>query len=226
MAASNLRLRPGQLVRPRQIQQAGQRWARRQRRRGRATGLRWSEVHFVQAATLWLGLLGRLKEKPSRAAAYDPQLQRWAAELAARDRLSLRTIGKYQWWARQFWKRLTRRSVRLRDLTLVDVDAFLSHLGRRGLSRGSMVTAAGSLRRFLQYAYQQGWCRNEVAAGILAPRLFRHENLPQGPAWGEVQRLLAATETDRPGDLRNRAILWLFAVYGLRSGEVARLRLS
>jgi hypothetical protein len=92
VVASNLRLRPGQLVRPRQIQQAGQRWARRQRRRGRATGLRWSEVHFVQAATLWLGFLGRLKEKPGRAAAYDPQLQRWAAELAARDGLSARTI--------------------------------------------------------------------------------------------------------------------------------------
>jgi site-specific recombinase XerD len=89
-----------------------------------------------------------------------------------------------------------------------------------------MVTAARSLRRFFRYAYQQGWCQNDVAAGILAPRLFRHENLPQGPAWTDVHRLLAATNTERPGDVRNRAILWLFAVYGLRSGEVARLRLS
>jgi len=37
---------------------------------------------------------------------------------------------------------------------------------------------------------------------------------------------LASTHTDQPGDIRNRALLWLFAVYGLRSGEVARLRLS
>ena len=89
-----------------------------------------------------------------------------------------------------------------------------------------MATAAGSLRRFFQYAYQQGWCRHDLAAGILGPRLFREENLPQGPAWADVQRLLALTDPNPHTHRRNRAILWLLAVYGLRSGEVARLRLQ
>ena len=226
VVASHLKLRLGQSVGPRQIQQAGQRWAQGQRRRGRATGLHWSEAHFVQAAKGWLRFLGRLEEKPPRPPAYGSRLQQWAAVLADQDGLSPWTIAKYQWWAGQFWQRLAGRSVRLRDLTLAEVDAFLGHLGSRGLSRASMVTAARSLRRFFEYAYQQGWCRNNLAAGVLAPRLFRHEDLPQGPAWTDVQRLLATTDTDRPGDIRNRAILWLFAVYGLRSGEVARLRIS
>jgi len=47
-----------------------------------------------------------------------------------------------QWWARQLWQHLARRSLRLRDLTLAEVDLFLGELGRRGLSRASMVTAA------------------------------------------------------------------------------------
>ena len=50
--------------------------------------------------------------------------------------------------------------------------------------------------------------------------------MPAGPAWADVQRLLAAVEGDRPGDLRDRAILLLLAVYGLRSGEVQILRLE
>jgi site-specific recombinase XerD len=116
--------------------------------------------------------------------------------------------------------------VQLRNLSVVEVDAFLRHLSDRGLSRASLATAAKSLRRFFHYAYEQGWCRRDVAEAILAPRLFRQEDVPQGPAWADVQRLLASTHTDQPGDIRNRAILWLFAVYGLRSGEVAHLCLS
>jgi site-specific recombinase XerD len=38
--------------------------------------------------------------------------------------------------------------------------------------------------------------------------------------------LLATTEGDRPADIRDRAILLLLAVYGLRAGEVRHLRLE
>jgi len=36
----------------------------------------------------------------------------------------------------------------------------------------------------------------------------------------------AALDTKRPKDVRDRAILMLFAIYGLRVGEVAKLRLE
>jgi site-specific recombinase XerC len=83
-------------------------------------------------------------------------------------------------------------------------NAFLRHLGARGLSRASLATAAKSLRRLFHYAYEQGWCRRDVAEAILAPRLFRQEDVPQGPAWADVRRLLASTHTGQPGDVRNR----------------------
>jgi site-specific recombinase XerD len=41
-----------------------------------------------------------------------------------------------------------------------------------------------------------------------------------------VKQLLAASEGDHPADIRDRAILMLLAVYGLRAGEVIRLRLE
>jgi len=41
-----------------------------------------------------------------------------------------------------------------------------------------------------------------------------------------VQRLLAAVDTARPRDVRDRAILMLLALYGLRASEVAALRLD
>lgn len=226
VVASSLELKPGHQARPGQIQRAARRWARRQRRRGHATVLDWSEGHFVQVATAWLKFLGWWVQKPKPALPCEARLQRWVTALQDRESLSPRTIAKYRWWAQQFLQRRERPSVPLRNLSVVEVDAFLRHLSDRGLSRASLATAAKSLRRFFHYAYEQGWCRRDVAEAILAPRLFRQEDVPQGPAWADVQRLLASTHTDQPGDIRNRAILWLFAVYGLRSGEVAHLRLS
>jgi hypothetical protein len=41
-----------------------------------------------------------------------------------------------------------------------------------------------------------------------------------------VQRLLASTETNRKADIRYRPILLLLAIYGLRVGEVQRIRLE
>ena len=226
VVASSLELKPRHPVRPGQIQRAARRWARRQRRRGHANVLHWSERQFVQVATAWLQFLGWLVPKPRPGLPFEARLQRWAGALQDRESLSPRTIAKYRWWAQRFLRRRERPSMLLRNLSVVEVDAFLRHLSDRGLSRASLATAAKSLRRFFHYAYEQGWCRRDAAEAIFAPRLFRQEDVPQGPAWADVQRLLASTHTDQPGDIRNRAILWLFAVYGLRSGEVARLRLS
>jgi integrase len=60
----------------------------------------------------------------------------------------------------------------------------------------------------------------------MAPRVFQQEALPCGPTWGVVQEIVTATTGDRPIAIRDHAILLLFAVYGIRSGEVARLQLT
>ena len=56
--------------------------------------------------------------------------------------------------------------------------------------------------------------------------MFSQASLPLGPSWDDVQRLLAMTESDKPSDVRVRPILMLLAIYGLRRGEVSRLRLE
>src|SRR4030095_3459974 len=59
-----------------------------------------------------------------------------------------------------------------------------------------------------------------------APRVFQDETLPSGPTWDVVQEILDATAGDHPTAIRDHAILMLLAVYGVRSREIARLRLS
>ena len=57
-------------------------------------------------------------------------------------------------------------------------------------------------------------------------RFHPGEPLPKGLDREEVLRLLATTEGGRPADVRDRAILMVLVVYGLRAGEVAGLRLD
>jgi integrase len=61
---------------------------------------------------------------------------------------------------------------------------------------------------------------------IQGPRIYAQENLPAGPTRAEVERLFAGLDANRSTDVRDRAILMLFAIYGLRASEVAKLRLD
>jgi site-specific recombinase XerD len=112
------------------------------------------------------------------------------------------------------------------EMRLVDVDAFLAHGATTGWSRVSVNNVASALRAFLRYAAMQGWCSANLADAIRGPRIFAEEALPAGPDWSDVQRVLARMQTDRPADIRDRAMLLLFALYGLRTSEVAALTLE
>jgi integrase/recombinase XerD len=95
-----------------------------------------------------------------------------------------------------------------------------------GYARTSIQGYINSLRAFFRYAEQRGWCRAGLAAAIMSVHLFADEGLPKGPAWSNVQLLLAETKSERAKDIRDRAIIMLFAVYAMRVGEVRSLKLE
>lgn len=216
---------PG-LISREEIARRAQRWAQGQQRRGHAQGLKWSREHFLQVASAWCMFMGWLKEEPRPVAAYHWRVDAWVSFLSTQEALSETTVANYCWWSNSFLRWLQEQEVPFREITLGKVDGFLEQLSCKGLTRMTLATAAKALRRFLHYAHEQGWCRRDLVQGVLSPRLYRQENLPGGPAWSDVKRLIAATDGSTVGQLRNRAMLLLLAVYGLRSGEVRGLFLE
>ncbi len=103
---------------------------------------------------------------------------------------------------------------------------FLIFKGSKGLSRNTVRGYADALRAFFRYAEQRGWCKVGIAQGIISSRRYVHEGVPEGPQWKQVQQLLKSVKGSSPAALRARAVLLLLTVYGLRSGEISRLRLS
>jgi integrase/recombinase XerD len=126
----------------------------------------------------------------------------------------------------RFFAQLQQAGLRLQTLTIAQVDELLvKKISEEKWARSTISTWVSILRPFLRFAEGHGWCRQGLAAAMMAPRVFRHESLPLGPSWEDVKRLLAAAEGERPVDIRDRALLMLLAVYGLRAGEVSALSL-
>jgi len=208
------------------IQTAADNWARYQRRRGRSSQLRWSRERFIQVATDWLGFLNRLSITTVRRPDLFDLSDQFLLYLHEERGLSPRTMQGYRWHLETFLRDLADRDGGFGKVTLADTDAFLAGLRERSWSRVSLAKSAKVLRAFFRYAAQRGWCSAAMAAGLIGPRLFREEGLPTGPSWPDVQRLINSTNGATPRDIRDKAILQLFAVYGFRSGEVAALRLD
>lgn len=207
------------------VRAAAERWARQQRRRHRARTLRWSRILFLQAATDWLRFLGRLWIPDPAPKPFALLVEDFIRYLEYERGLSTATLTNYQWHVERFLTDFSTPQRPFAEVRVEDVDAFLACQGAHWC-RVSIASSAKALRAFFRYAECQGWCRAGIALAIETPRLFRDETLPAGPAWEDLLQLIPAADSQCPRHIRDRAILLLFAVYGLRSGEVARLRLE
>jgi site-specific recombinase XerD len=83
-----------------------------------------------------------------------------------------------------------------------------------------------SLRAFLRFLNFQGESREDLALAIPAVAHWRLARLPRCLSAEEVDRLITTCNGTAPGRLRDRAILLMLARLGLRSGDVARMRLT
>ena len=205
-----------------EVEAAGQRWAAD--RSVQPGGKR--QRSFVLGTLRWLRFAGRLEEADPEPIPHAGRLAAFADSLRRERGLSEESVRNYCSRAREFLRRHGGGKPSLGDITVADVDRAMAEKASQAVARKTLAAYASALRAFFGHAEDRGWCRPGLAAAIPLPRLYAQETLPVGPAWSDVQRLLAGAEGDRPVDVRDRAILLLLAVYGLRSGEVRGLRLD
>ncbi len=178
-------------------------------------------------ATRWLQFMGSLRLPPAPVSPCAKKIKAFAHHMEHEEELSPTTIQTRCWFVTQFFDRLRVKGGSLHEITPHRIDtAFQKLVDPGGYSRNTIQTWVYALRAFFRFAAARGWCRKGLAACIRGPRVFSQASLPLGPSWDDVRRLLASTEGDRRHDIRARAILLLLAVYGLRAGEVGRLRLE
>jgi site-specific recombinase XerD len=182
-------------------------------------------LDFVFVASSWLRFLGRFDENAEELP-YEKSLREFFAFLREERGLANATILGHERSLKPFLSWLVRENIPLSEVSpRVISNYFPSEVASRW-KRVSVAHHVQSLRSFFRYASQRGWCAKGIAESIDAPRLYTYENLPQGPSWEEVQKLLASVGGSSPLQIRSRCAILLFAVYGFRVGEVCRLRLE
>ena len=189
------------------------------------------EVASTTAATLvgcgrpWLKFMGWWRQSQSPVP-FEETLESFVSWMRDERGLTPCTISQWRSRAATFlhWCASTGRD--LEGLRPEDIDTYFVSFGAQRWSRISAGHMATLLRVFLRQAAMNGACSDTLADSICSPRRYTLESLPYALSWDDVRRLLETTTTGSEKDVRDRAILMLLAIYGLRRGEVAALRLD
>jgi site-specific recombinase XerD len=111
------------------------------------------------------------------------------------------------------------------ELTGADVSAFLLAECSR-VSVGSAKGRVAELRSVLRFLYLRGFTERALADSVPSVAGWRDTEIPATMPRADVDRLLGACDRESLGGARNYAIMLLLARLGLRSIEVARMRLE
>ena len=212
-----------------QIQATAPEWdgARRYKLGHRPRATRKSTKRALSRVTRWLRFLGWLDEPEEDRHPYSVELDAFEEWMRAERGYAEATIDQGLRSAEEFLDWLAANGKRLEAVRTADVDAAIeAKTARRQYSRVTIRRHAECLRAFVRFAEDRGWCTPGMAQGIVPPRFYRDENVRSTLSRNDIERLLATTDGDRPVQKRDRAILMLLIVYGLRAGEVRTLQLD
>lgn len=177
---------------------------------------------FISVTTNWLRFIGRLHLQQPSIYPYSSMIDGFVNYLSSEKEFSKTTIPGLRGRLREFLSKLYRQNCSLTELTIDEIQDIINSKAKEGWARTTIRGYCYSLRLFFRYAEMRGWCKTGLATAIISPCIFKEENLPAGPSWENVQRLIAGISDDPMGK-RDKAILMLCAVYGLRSSEVCKL---
>ncbi|MGA8531166.1 MAG: phage integrase N-terminal SAM-like domain-containing protein, partial [Acidobacteriaceae bacterium] len=205
-----------------EIQRAGERWADNKGPERIGKCQHTSSRTFAITARQWLRFHGALVD-PAAQGPFDGQLEDFKGALQYRG-LAAITIRVYVYRIREFLRWVSTHHDDLSLVTLPDVDDYLARKREAGLRPITIATLCNALRAFFLVAEDHSWCQPGIWRGIVKPTLPTYTDIPMGPSWADVRRLIRSVNGRRPEELRARALFLLLSIYGLRVSEVMRLR--
>jgi integrase/recombinase XerD len=167
-------------------------------------------------------------EQPTVPTRRDELVERYQRHLAGGRGLTPATVLRYERFARRF---LAGRSAGTggetgaEGLTSAEVSAWMLEAGSR-LTVESAKREAADLRALLRFLYLDGILAADLGGAMPPVAAWRGTRLPQTMSAADVDAVLDSCDRSTVSGRRDRAILVLLARLGLRSGEVAALRLG
>jgi integrase/recombinase XerD len=160
--------------------------------------------------------------------AQDDVLDRYRQHLVHGRGLMASTVLRYVRFARRFLTERAERqklAVGFEGLTSADVHAFMLDAGSR-LVVESAKREAADLRALLRFLYLSGVTATDLGSAMPPVAVWRGTRLPSTMTASQVDALVEGCDRSTATGRRDYAIMVLLARLGLRSGEVAALRLE
>jgi site-specific recombinase XerD len=158
--------------------------------------------------------------------AIDFEVQRFDDHLRTASGLQEATRHYRRRYAREFLQEFFGDGpVDANRLSPKDVVGYLSKRAS-GVKPGSAKVLASSLRSYFRFLQLHGECDKALSLAVPAPATYRLASLPRVLTDDEVTRLLAVFDRKTTTGRRDYAIARCFTDLGLRTQEVARLRLE
>ncbi len=186
---------------------------------------KWRHCHTRPVYVGYLRSVRRLIEPPPSPP--DPVavlLTEFCDRLIRRRGLSASTIAGYRHWIGDFLRFSLSPSHLVDDLTRASVESYTQSRAPT-LAARTFRCAIKCIFAFLKDCHERGRLPERID-DIDLPRGFRPEQPPRAMPWHYVEQLLASIDRQTRTGPRDYAILHLMSHYGIRTGEIALLRLE
>lgn len=135
------------------------------------------------------------------------------------------TIVQIRGELKRFYEFISNRPLCLDEVSMEDLDNYQRTYFEDGFVRKTIVGRISILKMFFEYAFVQGMMSKDLSIGLLSPKIYIDENLPDSPGKDDIVRIANYYEESSPVGIRNKAIILLLIEYGMRRSEIANLKL-
>src|ERR1035441_3628202 len=112
------------------------------------------------------------------------------------------------------------------ELRLPEVDDYVKFRAR-SVRRTTCKTVTKRVARFLGFLHHTGRLRDDLGTRLISPTVYQYESIPSILEPEQIATVLRQTRRDRSTKgRRDYAVLALLATYGMRAGEITRLKLQ
>lgn len=166
------------------------------------------------------------KKDPCAVRGFEETLREYEIFIVRHRGLSPRTVEFYLDHAARFCRHMGRSETAAWDH--ITPELIYSHLRHqaRGMGHLGLANVQGALRSFFRFLRVTDRCAKELDRYLVRCRRYKLSGVPRAVPVEVLYRIFEAVRGDSRSDVRDRAVLLLVTLYGLRSGEVATLTLD
>lgn len=208
-----------------EIKNAATKWAAEDTWQRRLRGRQTAADRFTYAAQGWFRFHNLLAVPRRPHYWFDSELAEFRNAISANG-LKPVTCESRLCQIRQFLTWIAPKRASVNTITVSDIDDYIDERLKRNLSPQSLDSDYRALQLFFRYAEKRSWCEYGFSECLKSPFRRKKTGEGKGPTWKQARHLIRSCDRETPSDLRAKAILLLCTVYGLRNGEVTRLRLN